>query len=275
MYRGTPSTGAYPVKERAIRAKRLLGGFTLIELLVVVSIISLLIAILLPSLRKAREQVRATVCLANVRHVVLGFRLYTEDFGVIPGTYWQGPIDLDWSGRNNATYLADPDRYDHPIETSVLRRYISSVDEIFECPTAKRDANTFFDYTVIIRMAGASPDLRWYMTYASDPEHPGVSMRRFDALPFLIEEDSVFYNQGVDDGSWANNDQITDRHNHGGNLGYLDGSAGRFISPKGIRADTEEPEDLTAHDLFLWAKGRHFDLASSNADEFGWVNDPE
>lgn len=46
-------------------------------------------------------------------------------------------------------------------------------------------------------------------------------------------------------------------------------------SPKGVRADTEEPEDLPVHDLFLWAKGRHFDLASSNADEFGWVNDPE
>ncbi|MCH7703225.1 MAG: type II secretion system protein [Planctomycetes bacterium] len=252
-----------------------MSGFTLIELLVVVSIISLLIAILMPSLRKAREQVRATVCLANVRHVVLGFRLYAEDFGVIPGTYWQGPIDLDWSGRNNATYLADPDQYDHPMETSVLRRYISSVDAIFECPTAKRDANTFFDYTVIIRMAGASPDLRWYMTYIGRPARPAGSLRRFDALPFLIEEDSVFYNQGVDDGSWANNDQITDRHNHGGNLGYLDGSAGRFISPKGSQANAEEPEDLTAHDLFLWAKGRHFDLASSNANEFGWVNDPE
>ena len=240
-----------------------------------VSIISLLIAILLPSLRKAREQVRATVCLSNVRHVVLGFRLYAEDYGVHPGTYWQGPIDLDWSGRNNATYLADPDKYDHPIETSVLRKYISSVDKIFECPTAKRYANTWFDYTVIIRMAGANPDLRWYMTYASDPAHPATSMRRFDALPFLIEEDSLYYNESYDDGSWANNDQITDRHNRGGNLGYLDGSAGRFIPPKGSYAEIEESGDLTAHDIFLWAKGRHFDLASSNATEFGWVNDPE
>lgn len=55
-------------------------AFTLIELLVVISIISLLIAILLPALQKARMAGRATQCLSAQRQITLTLNAYLGDY---------------------------------------------------------------------------------------------------------------------------------------------------------------------------------------------------
>ncbi|MHC4089835.1 MAG: prepilin-type N-terminal cleavage/methylation domain-containing protein [Planctomycetota bacterium] len=55
------------------------GGFTLVELLVVVSIIALLISILLPSLKCAREQTKRAVCLANCKGIATASLVYAAD----------------------------------------------------------------------------------------------------------------------------------------------------------------------------------------------------
>ncbi len=61
-------------------------GFSLIELLVVISIVTLLLAVLLPALGRAREQARRSLCLANQRQYGISVNVYANDAkGYYPG----------------------------------------------------------------------------------------------------------------------------------------------------------------------------------------------
>jgi prepilin-type N-terminal cleavage/methylation domain-containing protein/prepilin-type processing-associated H-X9-DG protein len=57
------------------------GGFTLLEVLVVIAILVLLLGIMLPALRSARQSVQAFRCTTNLREVVFAFRLFADDYG--------------------------------------------------------------------------------------------------------------------------------------------------------------------------------------------------
>jgi len=64
-------------------------GFTLIELLVVIAIIAVLMGILMPALRKARDQAKRMMCGSNLKTMGQACFLYAEDFDSrLPPSYY-------------------------------------------------------------------------------------------------------------------------------------------------------------------------------------------
>jgi len=86
----------------------LFRAFTLIELLVVVSVIALLVSILLPSLKRAREQAKQIVCLSNLKGIAFASITYANsdsDGQTVPihpatGKYVADVGSYDWGGKS-------------------------------------------------------------------------------------------------------------------------------------------------------------------------------
>ncbi len=89
-----------------------LRAFTILELLVVFSIIAFLVALLVPSLDKAREQVRRVVCSNNLRQWGTATQFYLEDYKErLPteGTFLRGGIYASGTWYNELpSYLGLP-----------------------------------------------------------------------------------------------------------------------------------------------------------------------
>jgi len=79
-------------------------GFTLVELLVVITIISMLMALLLPAVQSAREAGRRATCMNNQRQLGTALQGYESSQGIFPGyseylgppTIPATPHDVTW-----------------------------------------------------------------------------------------------------------------------------------------------------------------------------------
>jgi len=119
--------------------RRKYGGFTLIELLVVIAIIAILMAILMPSLNRVREQARDISCRSNVKQIGLVIFMYLQENEFkMPRVMWD-----DWSWCNENHWRHSDGRYYKPTEPdsywgTAFKSYVTETD-IFGCPSLRRN----------------------------------------------------------------------------------------------------------------------------------------
>ena len=213
-------------------------AFTLVEILAVLGVISLLVAMLFPTLAGAREHANRTKCLSNLRQLGLAFTMYLNDNnGRVPRPA-QHMVERpeDW-------VYYQPGR---DAESGVLARYAGRPFDprLYRCPSD--DVASHVTTASTNPMGGQA--LRYDYSYAVN-EHicrlwPRTTLRvtqvRNPSEKILIIDESA---GTIDDGCWAwqpdhgqERNVLSNRHDrkeekpkladHGrGNVAFVDGHA--------------------------------------------------
>lgn len=230
-------------------------GFTLIEILVVVAIIALLISILLPSLRTAREEAKAVACQSGLKQIMLGLHMYQTDYsGSLPPSVWS---ETDW-------YLAKKDLWFYKLGTKYLPN-----PKIWVCPGDPFGAR--FDYTAMKNgrphTNAAVPSCGYGMNYLL--RHSGLGEKAFNIERYppkrpmntillaevgpdhVLENAPLYANDGAgqawrdagrlvwDDGNrpwYSGPTWLTARHNGSINMSTMGGSVQRVPTLKQVRS---------------------------------------
>jgi len=199
--------------------QRTLRGFTLIELLVVIAIIAVLMAILMPTLSRAREQGKRAACMNNTKSLALAWNIYADDYDakIVNGCTSLGGQNRDgvcwvyWPGLNatQAEAIAG-------LRRGMLFPYCPSV-KLFKCPTGIRGEVVTYAIPDAMNghyyITGTREQIKTLKTQIKNPSEQIVFLDEGRLSPSSW---TIYYDQE----RWW--DQITARHGDGTNFSFAD-----------------------------------------------------
>jgi type II secretory pathway pseudopilin PulG len=183
-----------------------------VELLVVIGVIGVLLALLLPSIGRAREQAKGVACASNQRQIMMAFLLFANDHnGHLPGNWFDGG-NPDAEKRAWLRNSSDP--FKNAPECGTIYRYLNSA-AVYRCPSLEEGplgsgvgSNGRFDYAAVIVFAGAKvsnikPTSRFKYHDGRTEELP---------TPVICEEDSYSLNGKDVEGGHCSMDAMAHTH---------------------------------------------------------------
>lgn len=199
-------------------------AFTLIELLVVIAIIAILMAILMPTLKRAREQGQRAACLGNLRQLQVAWILYADDnddkvVSSEAGGTWKSLYGPPWVG---VTWAADwsqggqltRDSQIKGIKDGALWPFVREI-KLYECPTGFR--GEMMTYAMMISNNGRSVD--GSPQFKKRLKFPEPALRTTFIDEGLSSPDA--YATRYTQPQWW--DQPVTRHGDGTNFAFVDG----------------------------------------------------
>jgi len=222
---------------------RIRKGFTLIELLVVISIISLLIAILLPALHAARKSARRIACANNIKQLGLGCLAYETDNGETPSLF------KDSAPGCYGYYLNNGYGAKGSLALLYYGSYIGHDGRVFYCP--ENDANGGASYSY-----GAE-----WPKFDIGPSSPSHSVCR---SAYVLRCNDNIHGKGLNMANDSKKALVADMflykvrfHQEGYNACYMDGH---------VKMVVDKPLKIVALNFSPWH------ASSSSSHRYGWIN---